>query len=664
MRSFASRFALFIGLGIASSVTGGCASTANVSSDLPLSRVVIYRNGVGYFERTGEVEGDEVRFKMKSQRVGDFLATLAIVQRGGSAVRAASFPLEIEDDEETPPGQDPRLYSMLKPLPPPEQPPKSQRDMKDVVLKLDGGRHLLSLGYVAETPVWRPSYRLVVQKDGKADLQAWGIVHNLSGEDWNDVKLVLVAGAPLAFEATLGTPVVPQRPVVTDQGEVIAAVPEGLTSLKTEPAPMQPAEEAVAMDEDYAEMDADDGYGYAFGGRATAAPAASGTAGRPSGGAEAMKKDAPSAAPPPAPERRRMISEAELREGLSQPRNVSALAGIAVDTGTTRYSIPNAVSLPNESATMVLLVSSQVPGEAMFLFSPDGGVPESGSHPFRVARFKNSTAGLLERGPIAVFQGGSFLGQGMVEPLPPKASATVPFALERSLVVTSERKTDRRNARLMKIENGQLMVERDNVYETTYSVKNGGGDHAKLLLKHPRFPGGNLFEPPKGTEEEAHHALVPIEVPGHQDGKVMVEERQPSQEWAAWTSDLAREAVEAFLKAPGAIDAERVARLRTAWEVRGKVKVAEDELRKLQSERNMLENFSREDRLKLKSLEKNRFADDLRRTLTARLTENTRRMEEIEKRLVEVSLTLEEQRIRFDDALRGLRIVISQPDQR
>ncbi len=655
MTPFVSRCALFIGLGIASAVTGGCANSANVSSDLPLSRVVIYRNGVGYFERTGEVEGEEVRFKMKGRMVGDFLATLAIVQRGGSAVRAASFPLEIED-EETPPGQDPRLYSMLKPLPPPELPPKSQRDLKDVVLKLDGGRHLLSLGYVAETPVWRPSYRLVVQKDGKADLQAWGIVHNLSGEDWDDVKLVLVAGAPLAFEATLGTPVIPQRPIVTDQGEVIAAVPEGLTTLRSEPEPAPPAEE---MDEDYAADSAlDDGEGYSFGATRSAAPPAPAGAGRK---AEA-KKDAPQSAP--SAERRRMILEAEMRDGLSQPRNVSALAGVAVDTGTTRYSIPNAVSLPNESATMVLLVSSRVPGEAMFLFSPDGGVPASSSHPFRVARFKNSTSGLLERGPIAVFQGGSFLGQGMVEPLPPKASATVPFALERSLVVTSERKTDRRNARLMKVENGQLMVERDNVYETTYSVKNGGGDHAKLLLKHPRFPGGNLFEPPKGTEVEANHALVPIEVPGHQDGKVMVEERQPSQEWAAWTSDLAREAVEAFLKAPGAIDAERVTRLRTAWEVRGKVKLAEDELRKLQSERNMLESFSREDRLKLKSLEKNRFADDLRRTLTTRLTENTRRMEEIEKRLVEVSLTLEEQRIRFEDALRGLRIVLSQPDQR
>src|SRR5690349_6241193 len=72
---------------------------------------------------------------------------------------------------------------------------------------------------------------------GTADLQAWGIVQNQSGEDWKGVKLSLVAGAPLAFQATLEKPVVPPRPIVTDQGEVIASVPTGETSLSDVPPP-------------------------------------------------------------------------------------------------------------------------------------------------------------------------------------------------------------------------------------------------------------------------------------------------------------------------------------------------------------------------------------------------------------------------------------------
>jgi hypothetical protein len=160
--------------------------------------------------------------------VGDFLATLAIVERGGSSVQAASFPLDVsQDDPEAP---DPQFMRMLEAWDNPKQAQPSREKLRDVTLRLDGKQHDLAVGYVAATPVWRPSYRIVVQNGG-ADLQAWGIVENLSGEDWKDVELALVAGAPLAFESTLGDPVTPARPVVTDSGEVIAAVPEGVTSL-------------------------------------------------------------------------------------------------------------------------------------------------------------------------------------------------------------------------------------------------------------------------------------------------------------------------------------------------------------------------------------------------------------------------------------------------
>ena len=88
--------------------------------------------------------------------------------------------------------------------PPPPPPKKDPNGLETVVLELDGKAHDLQVGYVAETPVWRPSYRLVIDKGG-SDLQAWGIVQNLSGEDWKGVTLSLIAGAPLAFEAKLGS---------------------------------------------------------------------------------------------------------------------------------------------------------------------------------------------------------------------------------------------------------------------------------------------------------------------------------------------------------------------------------------------------------------------------------------------------------------------------
>ncbi len=204
----------------------GCGRQAIATTDaLPVARVVVYRNGVAYFERAGHVDGGEVRFKMKRTEVGDFLATLAVMERGGSSVRAAAFPLPPDDENDEAKEPHPGGHEEAT-----EDERRDRRSgLETVLLSLDGKAHELQVGYVAESPVWRPSYRLVVHAEGDADLQAWGIVQNLSGEDWKNVKLSLIAGAPLAFQADLGTPVIPPRPTVTDEGEVIAAVPRAET---------------------------------------------------------------------------------------------------------------------------------------------------------------------------------------------------------------------------------------------------------------------------------------------------------------------------------------------------------------------------------------------------------------------------------------------------
>jgi hypothetical protein len=353
-----------------------------------------------------------------------------------------------------------------------------------------------------------------------------------------------------------------------------------------------------------------------------------------------------------------MALEEAKRQGLSRPRQMSQLAAVAVETGTTRYEIPVRVTVPNESATMVLLVSKTVPGEAVFLFAPDPGVPASVSHPFRVARFVNGTKGLLERGPISVFEKGSFLGQGVVDALPPRATATVPFALERSLAVDSHKKHDAQGARLHRIESGDLFIERDSVQKTIYQVKSGDDKPAKLLVRHARLQGARLHEPPPGTEDNTGtgFALLPVQVPARGRAELTVDERSSMQQQADWMSQLADDAIKAYL-ADRRSDPKVVAQLSTAWRIREGLVRGLDEQRKLEHERGELENAARETRLSLKAIEKNAQAADLRLKLTRRLGEVSTRGEQITKRLIELKMNIEEQQIRFRDAIREIRLL-------
>jgi hypothetical protein len=650
----------WIGLFSLSLALAGCARGPNVGSgDLPLRRVVVYRNGVGYFERSGHVDDERVTFAMRQRMVGDFLASLAVIERGGSSVRSASFPLEVEDRQQPAPDQpvSPAGSQSLAPPKAPTQPKKPDPDaMRDVVLHLDGKEHDLAVGYLAETPVWRPSYRVVVSADGKADLQAWGIVQNLSGEDWVDVSLSLVAGAPLAFQSTLGTPVIPQRPIVTDQGEVVMVVPTGVTSLDqsgrdvapSEPAPSGAPAVEQAMSEEAA-ADRDEAVGNRFTGGVAAEQSRRMKKSADGAGTISTPASAQAAAPPPMAPRPAPT--------LSAPRRLSDLAAVALEGGTTRYDIPYPVSVPNDSATMVLLTSQRVPGEAVLLFAPEAGVLDSQAHPFRVARFKNSTPGLLERGPIAVFEKASFLGQGMLDPLPPRATATVPFALERSVAVRSERTSDQQGARLHRVEGGQLFIERDAVQRTVYRIDNGGDRAAKILIKHPRMPGSRLFKPPAQTEDNLATltALVPASLAARGKSELTVDERHPNHQAIDWLEPLADDAVKAYLADPRA-NPGHAQKLRDAWVVRDVLRRGLDEFEKLTNERGELERLSDETRRNLRAIEKNPQAADLRQKLTRRLNDSSARVDAITKRTIELKLQIDEQQVRFRDAVRDVKI--------
>ncbi len=612
---------------------------------LPVRRVVVYRNGVAYFERMGHVERDEVRFKMRQSEVGDFLATLAVMERGGSSVRAAAFPLkeeeEVDDDG--------------KPVRPKSEDEK--KGLETVVLSLDGKEHDLEVGYVAESPVWRPSYRLVIGAGGDADLQAWGIVENLSGEDWKDVKLSLIAGAPLAFEAELGTPVIPPRPRVTDEGEVIAAVPRGEVSLQQEAAPPPPPAPASAPAGAARDDDGEDAPASSNG-----APGAGGGAGRGRAGpARHAAKKAASIAPPaaqaPAPEMTEMRQEPRA-PAISPPRNLQSLAAMAAQGGTTRYDLPVPVTVPDHSATMVLLLSSKVTGEALFLFSPDGGVPDSSHHPFRVARFTNGAPGTLERGPIAVFEDSAFLGQGMVDPLPSGATATVPFALERAIAVDTERKSDELGERVAKIENSQLTIERDTVVQTKYRIRNGGDKPAKILVKHGRMGGARLFSPPEGTEDNVGtgSALVPARVAANATAELVVDERAPVRRTVDWFSPVAESAIKGFVADPKS-DADSVKKLNAAWGTRGDIVRLTSDRAKLQQQSDTLSSSTEETRRNLRAIEKNKSAEALRQKLTARLADAATKLDDFNRKLVEIDAKLGELTVTFREAIRDIKFV-------
>src|SRR5690349_6712762 len=124
----------------ASAVTSLAACGAQTKSfvkvdDVALGRVVVYRNGVAFYERSAQVVGGHLQVKVPRDRVDDFLKSLTVVDaRSGQPVPVA-FPRQQGDD-----GGNVTMNL--------EMPTTAPADLR--------------LTYVTESPAWKPSYRVVV----------------------------------------------------------------------------------------------------------------------------------------------------------------------------------------------------------------------------------------------------------------------------------------------------------------------------------------------------------------------------------------------------------------------------------------------------------------------------------------------------------------------
>ena len=264
---------------------------------LPLTQVVMFNSGVGYFARSGEVEGDarvdltfpetDINDLIKSMTLQDFsggkvtavsydsrepvsrtLASYAInlnsqpslagilTQARGEKVEVTMQPGNTAqpgnltgtivgiETQKIPAGQtviDATVLTLLTgegmrsvkmadvqrvrfTNPVLENELKRALDTlalshdnlkKAVSMHFSGdGKRKVKVGYVIEAPIWKTSYRLVLDKEAKPYLQGWAVVENTTDEDWGGVKMALVSGRPISFKMDLYNPLFIQRPTV------------------------------------------------------------------------------------------------------------------------------------------------------------------------------------------------------------------------------------------------------------------------------------------------------------------------------------------------------------------------------------------------------------------------------------------------------------------
>lgn len=726
---------LFVAL-FATSLSFGCAhrrdpyGTADTS--LGLSRVVLYRSGIGYFERHGQVDDDLLRIRVRRDQVDDLLKSLTVVDRSTGQAISVSMPLDPETWASAAlasldPGEgsladlldnlrgtrvvlttlDGRARGRIvmveevtdEPSPEPRRgvealvPPRTDHKITllegdelevvwlskvrtvtlqdgDLAMQLNrrldasagegmfqqievaialtqADQHDLSVSYVVAAPMWKPTYRVVLPNEGKGEalLQGWAVVDNTSGEDWRDVTLSLTSGEPIAFEYDLHTPRTVDRADLTEAGvrkRARVAVGETTYDYEDDEAAPPPPAGAPAADEkarEYAEVEEEAAATRAPKKRKSAAPRSS-AGGMPGDLGGAMEQPAPEPA---------VDFDALRRSTLASARSKKV-------SGMTRFDLNQPVTVPNGSSTMVAVVNASVQAEETFLYRPGGAGTGYESNPYRVVRFENTTPFVLEPGPISIYSGGSFVGEGLSEAVGTNTSATIPFAVEPSILVTSSTQSTGDDMRLLRIVRGVLEVETFSRRITQWSVKGPPAkDGFAVLVRHSKA-GWNyaLKDSPKGTEELPDAYLVPVRVPaGKSEASATVVEQTPSKTTISIWDGRAVTLLEQVL-----VSAEVTPQMRTKLEpiveLRREIGQIDTEISGLQAQQAELDRRADETRKNLEATKKDAAAGALRAKLSRRLEEFTSQADAIGRKIVELQSRRLETKIQLEDLLANL----------
>jgi len=345
-------------------------------------------------------------------------------------------------------------------------------------------------------------------------------------------------------------------------------------------------------------------------------------------------------------------------------RSMQANTTAANVSGLSRYDLGELLTVPDGTSTMVAIINQQVEGEETFLFKPGGGGQGYESNPYRVIRFKNSTPFALESGPISIYSGGSFVGEGISEPVSAGVAVTIPFAVESSFLVASRAQYNGDEIRLIKIVRGVMEIEQFGRRTTTWEVKTqlARPDDTTLYVRHPKMGGSYELVPrPEGTEDLPDAYLIKIKLPAKAlETKLDVVEQTPSRSTLSIWDSRALVLLEGIL-AQGNLDAGIRAKLDPIVKLRQEVGRIDTEIDGKTRTRSELDQRANETRANLEAIKKDPAASALRKRLSDRLEQFAKDGDKLGREIVELSTKRTEKKIALEDAMQNLDLSPKQP---
>ncbi|HET6248461.1 MAG TPA: hypothetical protein VFE47_12235 [Tepidisphaeraceae bacterium] len=543
------------------------------------------------------------------------------------------------------------------------------QDKKPVTLHFNGkGERRIRIGYLVETPIWKTSYRLVLNPPeekkaadnkkpeenkaaprpgwpatapaagagGAADaaqpaakLQGWAIVENQTDNDWNDIQLSLVSGQPLSFIQDLYHSQYIPRPVV--QADNYASLRP-----QTYSGGIYDVKDLLGRAADL--TDAPD-FGLNTSGQNQQPQGGGGIGAGGGGGGNSLFGGAPS----------RMANQQQ--QGQQQnpidPTASIISAATAARVGELfKYRVNN-VSLARQTSAMIPIVTDDIDAERVSIFNA-GVLLE---HPLLGARVKNNTGKYLLQGPVTVLDHGSYAGDARLEDLPPGQERLISFGIDQQLQIELVDAKEESNTVTAKIAKGVMTVTSRKASTQGYLADNKSDETRVLVIEQPRMAGFQLVKPEKAEETTADLYRFRRVIPAHKVAKLTVAQEHV-QDALVQILPLASADLSAYLK-DNAIPQKVRDALAKAVDIKNQIAGQQARLAEMH---HQMDEFSADQARIRENLKAVAAESDYYKRLMKKIDERETGIEQAQKNIADMQATIHATEKQLADYLAGLNV--------
>jgi hypothetical protein len=516
-----------------------------LAADLPVKQVVLYKHGVGFFERTGTLgPGESARLDFDASDMNDVLKSLTLTDSGGGKIsglrydsmdplshKLAEFPFEIQGGQslaamfdqlkgarvELKLGNDTVAGLIVSGRVVEGTDKQSEREF--LTLMLDSGE-MRTVDLNAASGIRFPDVKLQSQfKDYLGALSAARSKDKRSvyidSSDAKERQVVASYMIPAAVWKSSYRLIFGEKGQPTLEGWAIVYNTTGedwtkvqLSLVSGRPisfvsqlyAPKYVNRPGAELADDAAARPVVHDESYSVDGQPLLDQRAGGGGGGGRGGARSMAMQVPPPPPPAAPRAKSpygtsagLASAEMLRDGNDEfksvaPSTIVASASAGELGELFEYRIAQPVTIRKDESAMLPFLQQAIDGRKLLIYSD-----HSSQHPTNAAELTNSTGKTLDGGPITVYDGGAYGGEALMETLKAGDKRLISYAVDLGTRITEAFGSKAAVVREIHANRGMMTVKSSMEETRTYTIRNVDQKAKTLILEHPLRQGYTLL---------------------------------------------------------------------------------------------------------------------------------------------------------------------------